>query len=267
MAAAVATMPQMPAFPGHVISTGSPDKNAVRSIQHRLNQLGCGPIGEDGSFGGKTEEAVQLFQARSADQFGTPLTVDGRVGSTTWAALFALEIPATTQSETPLQEEVISTASSQVGVMESPLGSNRGPQVDLYLRSVGLNPASGSFSWCAAFVYFCFQEAASKLGVANPAIKDAGVLDCWNKAGTAGVHRIAASEAIHTPGLVKPGLLFLLKLGSGNGHMGLVEKVEGERLTTIEGNTNTNGSREGIGVFRRSGRTIPGISLGFLDYR
>jgi hypothetical protein len=265
--AAAATMPQMPAFPGQVIGTGSPDKNAVRSIQHRLNQLGCGPIGEDGSFGAKTEEAVQLFQARSADQFGTPLTVDGRVGHTTWAALFATEIPAATQSETPLQEEVIRVASSQVGAMENPLGSNRGPQVDLYLRSVGIDPASGSFPWCAAFVYFCFQQAASKLGVANPALKDAGVLDSWSKAGTTGKHRIAASEAIHTPGLVKPGLVFLLKLGSGNGHMGLVEKVEGERLTTIEGNTNTNGSREGIGVFRRSGRTISAISLGFLDYR
>ena len=77
---AAATIPQMPAFPGHVISTGSPDKNAVRSIQHRLNQLGCGPIGEDGSFGGKTGEAVHVFQSRSVDQFGTPLTVDGRVG-------------------------------------------------------------------------------------------------------------------------------------------------------------------------------------------
>src|SRR5690242_5543897 len=116
MAAATA-IPKIPAFPGHVISTGSSDKNAVRSIQHRLNQLGCGPLGEDGSFGGKTEDAVQLFQARSADQFGTPLTVDGRVGATTWAALFATEIPATTQSETPLQEEVIRVASSQVGSM------------------------------------------------------------------------------------------------------------------------------------------------------
>src|SRR5882724_6970423 len=133
---AAATIPRMPAFPGHVISTGSPDKNAVRSIQHRLNQLGCGPIGEDGSFGTKTGDAVQLFQARSADQFGTPLTVDGRVGPATWAALFATEIPATTQSETPLQQAAVEVASEQVGTMEVPLGSNRGPQVDVYLRSV-----------------------------------------------------------------------------------------------------------------------------------
>jgi hypothetical protein len=48
--------------------------------------------------------------------------------------------------------------------------------------------------------------------------------------------------------------------------MGLIEKIQGTVLTTIEGNTNVNGSREGIGVFRRVGRTISSINLGFLDY-
>jgi hypothetical protein len=48
--------------------------------------------------------------------------------------------------------------------------------------------------------------------------------------------------------------------------MGFIEKVEGERLTTLEGNSNLGGSREGVGVFRRQGRTIQGVNLGFLDY-
>jgi hypothetical protein len=255
-----------PMFPGRVIDTGNSPADLVRAIQHRLNQLGCGPVDEDGAFGAQTEEAVQLFQARSADQFGNPLTIDGRVGPTTWAALFAAEVSLTTQGGSAVQQKAIEFAFSQVGKMESPLGSNRGPEVDGYLRSVGLNPADGSFPWCAAFVYFCFQQAATQLGVANPAIKDAGVLDCWNKAGATAVHRIAASEASNTPSLVKPGMVFVLKTGGGTGHMGLIEKVQGARLTTIEGNTNLNGSREGIGVFERVGRTISSINLGFLDY-
>jgi hypothetical protein len=255
-----------PLFPGRVIDTGNSPADLVRPIQHRLNQLGCGPVDEDGVFGAQTEEAVQLFQARSVDQFGNPLTIDGRVGPATFAALFASEVPVASQGGTALQQKVIEFAVSQVGIMEVPPGSNRGPEVDQYLRSVGLNPAAGSFPWCAAFVYFCFQQAATQLGVANPAIKDPGVLDCWNKAGHMPVHRIAASEAITTPSLVKPGMVFLLKTGASTGHMGLVEKVQGNRLTTIEGNTNVGGSREGIGVFERVGRTIPGINLGFLDY-
>jgi len=63
---------------------------------------------------------------------------------------------------------------------------------------VELNPADGSFPWCAAFVYFCFQQAAKTLDVPNPAIKDAGVLDLWNKAGSQGIRRIAAVEASTT---------------------------------------------------------------------
>jgi Putative peptidoglycan binding domain/CHAP domain len=255
-----------PTFPGRVIDTGNSPADLVQAIQHRLNQLGCGPVDEDGVFGAQTEEAVQLFQARSADQFGNPLAIDGRVGPATFAALFAAEVPVATQGGTPVQQKAIEIALSQVGNMENPLGSNRGPEVDGYLRSVGLNPAGGSFPWCAAFVYFCFQQAATQLGVANPAIQDAGVLDCWNKAGRMPVHRIAASEAITIPSLIKPGMVFVLKTGASTGHMGLVEKVQGNRLTTIEGNTNVSGAREGIGVFERVGRTIPGINLGFLDY-
>jgi hypothetical protein len=255
-----------PIFPGQVIDTGNSPADLVRAIQHRLNQLGCGPVAEDGIYGAQTEEAVQLFQARSVSSSGAPLSVDGRIGPMTWAALFSTNPITSTQAGTALQQQVLQEASSQIGVMEVPLGSNRGPQVDQYLRSVGLDPSTGSFAWCAAFVYFCFQQSAAQLNVANPAIKDAGVLDCWNKAGKTSVHRIAASEATHAPVLVKPGMVFLLKTGAATGHMGLIEKIEGEIFTTIEGNTNLSGSREGIGVFRRVGRSIHSINLGYLDY-
>ena len=51
-------------FPGRVITVGDEDSATVLAIQHRLAQLGCGPIEEDGDFGPKTKAAVQLFQAR-----------------------------------------------------------------------------------------------------------------------------------------------------------------------------------------------------------
>jgi hypothetical protein len=53
----------------------------------------------------------------------------------------------------------------------------------------------------------------------------------------------------------------------GTGHTGLVERVLGGRLVTIEGNTNGGGSREGIGVFRRNRRTVWSINRGFINYR
>jgi len=102
--------------------------------------------------------------------------------------------------------------------------------------------------------------------VSNPAIRDAGVLDLWNKAGSQSVRRIAAPEAAATPSVVHPGCLFVITTGSGNGYTGLEEQVAGVRLTTIEGNTNLGVSREGIGVFRRTGRTIAPINRGFIQY-
>jgi hypothetical protein len=69
----------------------------VFRIQERLRALGHyrGPI--DGDFGGGTESAVRVFQRT------TQLTVDGKVGSETWAALFAgATIPAPELTSQPV---------------------------------------------------------------------------------------------------------------------------------------------------------------------
>ncbi|HWG50999.1 MAG TPA: peptidoglycan-binding protein [Candidatus Acidoferrales bacterium] len=251
-------------FPGHVVGLRDLDHASVTLIQTRLNQLGCGPVAQDGDFGPQTQEAVELFQMRSADHFGSPLDVDGRVGPLTWASLFATpSVPVVTDPGKPLLVETLRFATTQIGVMEHPLGGNTGPQVDTYLKSAGAAPGQ---PWCAAFVYFCFQQAAIGLGVANPVIRTAGVADHWNRAGAAGVPRLGTNECMSNPGLVKPGMIFILIHPNGAGHCGLVEKVTGTLLTTIEGNTNENGSREGIGVFRRQKRTIASVSRGYISY-
>lgn len=59
-------------------------------------------------------------------------------------------------------------------------------------------------------------------------------------------------------------MIFVIAMGSGRGHVGIVSSLIGNRLETIEGNTNDGGSREGIGVFRRSGRTIDSVNRGFM---
>ena len=186
----------------------------------------------------------------------------------TWSALFGTaSVPSNSSAPSPLTKAAIEFAGSQVGILEDPLGSNRGPEVDDYLRAVGLNPVGHSFPWCVAFTHFCYLQAADQLSVANPHIKTAGVLDHWNKAGgTAGVVRVTTAQAMEDPSLVKPGSLFILATGGDAGHSGMVISTANGRLETIEGNTNDNGSREGIGVFRRSSRKISGINRGFIDY-
>jgi len=238
-------------YPGHVIKRDDPDEAIVKKIQRQLNARGCGPVDPDGDFGKQTESAVKLFQARFTDADGAPLVVDGKVGSITWAALFGEEtVPSSDKPAAGLPAQVLKVAKTQLGVMEDPPGSNRGPEVDEYIRRVGLNP-KGKFAWCVAFVYFCFDEAATALDRDNPMIKTAGVLDHWVQAGQRGIPRITNARAVANPGLVQPGHIFVIDFGGGTGHTGLVLEVNGGKLVTIEGNTNDGGSREGVGVFKR----------------
>jgi hypothetical protein len=68
-------------YPGHVVSEEETDKDLVKRLQNRLNEMGCGPIAVDGIFGKNTKHAVMLFQTRQHDRVG-------KVGPFTWAALY-----------------------------------------------------------------------------------------------------------------------------------------------------------------------------------
>jgi hypothetical protein len=137
---------------------------------------------------------------------------------------------------TPLATTTLKTAVSQLGVKEIPKGSNAGPEVEIYLRSVGLGKG---YAWCMAFVYWCVGQSATKTAIKNPLKKTAGVLDQYNS---------SLQLLVKTP---QPGDIFIMDYGKGTGHTGIVEKVVGTTLYTIEGNTNDKGSREGFEVCRR----------------
>lgn len=264
-----------PAYPGRLIVLDSKDKASTRLIQQRLRDLGFTqpgkkgeePLSVDGDFGQNTLAAVQLFQARHTDAHGAPLEIDGKVGADTWGALFGAKTVPVVDAPAPKSEllvEVLDVASKEVGVRE--VGNNAGPRVEQYQKSVGISRGD---AWCVAFVYWCFQTAAANKGVTNPMQKNCrtgGVLDLWNRARVADIPTISTEQALDNPARVKPGMVFIISTGGGKGHTGLVSRVVGNRLETIEGNTNDGGSREGIGVFRRTSRTIASINRGFINF-
>jgi peptidoglycan hydrolase-like protein with peptidoglycan-binding domain len=268
-----------PAYPGRLIKKDSGDTAAVKLIQQRLRDLGytqprrkggVEPLGADGEFGANTEAAVELFQARHTNAHGAPLDVDGEVGSDTWGALFgAATVPKSDDgpAASGILAAALDVASKEVGVLEVPPGSNGGKRVEEYQRTVGISKGD---AWCVAFVYWCFKQAAAGIGIANPMEKDCrtgGVLDLWNRARRAAkVKTISTREALDNPGTLKPGMVFIIETGGGKGHTGIVSRIVGNRLETIEGNTNDGGSREGIGVFRRNGRTVDSINRGFINF-
>jgi peptidoglycan hydrolase-like protein with peptidoglycan-binding domain len=252
-------------YPGYVVDGRATDKGVVTMLQDRLNQVGCGPVDRSAVFDEKTQYAVMLFQMRHTDSFGRDLEVDGQVGSLTWSALFGRgtvpHVIANTTSD--LVTSAVAIATSQLGVLEQPLGSNRGPQIEQYQEAAGIDKGE---AWCAAFTYWCFQRAADSLQRINPVIKTGSVVRHWDLARQKGIPVVMTSAARQDPELLKPGMIFIMATGGGTGHTGIVEKVIGGRLVTIEGNTNDNGSREGIGVFRRNTRNVASINRGFIDY-
>jgi CHAP domain-containing protein len=146
-----------------------------------------------------------------------------------------------------LAQKTLEIATAQVGVEEMPRNSNSGPEVEIYLRSVGL--AKG-YPWCMAFIYWCTQKAALQIGAKNPLKKTGGVLDQYN------------SRPLLVKKVPLPGDIFIIDLKEGLGHAGIVDKVTGTTIYTIEGNTNDNGGREGYKVSKRK-RDIKSIK-GFL---
>lgn len=215
------------------------------NASHKKSGVPRNKIAEDGDIGPETIGAINAFQLAN---FGWQ---DGVVdpGGQTLKKLDASAGPLPpAPAPTPgapggaVAEKAVELALTQNGVREQPLGSNRGPQVDEYIRSTDLNPPA---LWCMAFVYWCFKQAAGQLGVPNPMHKTAS---CTN------LHSWAKPK-----GLVKSspqrGDIFLVRGGADgrtHQHTGLVVEVNGAQIKTIEGNTNNDGSSNGIGVFIRT---------------
>lgn len=219
----------------------------VTRLQTMLNKVlkPNPPLATDGKFGPNTSAAVQTFQKQQS------LAQDGIVGPRTWQALESkyIGIPPSQQQGTPpagntpassdVVEEAVRIAVSQNGVMEVPLGSNRGTNVDAYNAAAGAPP--GSY-WCMSFVYWCFVQSAAKLGKPNPMPKTAYCPYLYSWAQQKG-------KLVNSP---QRGDIFLVKGGpNGHKHTGLVTASQGGQVDTVEGNTNNDGSNNGIGVFLR----------------
>ena len=152
-----------------------------------------------------------------------------------------------------LQSDALKVAVTQLGVKEKPLGSNGGKEVDMYLKSVGLGTG---YSWCMAFIYWCFSEAARVNGDIAPLVKTGGVLAAWNK----------ADKKYRVIGEPQSGDIGIMSFGNGNGHTFIVEKVAAGVLQTIEGNSNNDGSRNGVEVVRHQRQMSNKLIKGYLRY-
>ncbi|WP_228098780.1 peptidoglycan-binding protein [Pedobacter sp. MC2016-24] len=127
-----------------------------------------------------------------------------------------------------VRTSVLQIATAELGVRE--VGNNGGPRVRTYLAYAGIKTPA---PWCAAFLSYCFGRA----GCTEPKT-------AWSPAMFPAVRLTSDPKPADVFGIYFENLQRI-------GHVGLVERLQGKFIFSIEGNTSADGSREGTGVFRR----------------
>lgn len=147
-----------------------------------------------------------------------------------------------------LPELIVAIASKEVGVEESPRGSNRGPRVDQYQRASWLKEKDWG-AWCATFVCWVVREAIKaskqKFTFARPQTAGAWDFERWS------LQQDSSTSTRRQPGRdIKRGDLVTFTFS----HIGIAlsEPDKDGMVETVEGNTNENGGRDGYVVaFRK----------------
>lgn len=149
-------------------------------------------------------------------------------------------------------ERILEVAASYLGQEEK--SGNRGwkdPEFEAKMKAVGWQP---THSWCCYFT-----ELVAKEAFADDEVKLKAFDRLFQPSCTATFANFKGSSLFKTGTEPRKGALAVWRLGDGwKGHIGVVDKVMGNWMMTIEGNTNVAGSREGTHVMRkRRSRWIP----------
>lgn len=247
-------------------------ESIIFAAQAALQKAGYYRAALDGIWGDMSHDAMDRFQKRAgasglygereiAELAQRHLhaqglyngTFRGRPGPKTLAA--AIEymsrrtgqlIPNTGRSA--FVDAMISAAQGELAVRET--SRNRGPGIEKYWTETTY---PGGYKnrepWCAAFVSWIVAVASRKAFEVTPPFTLprtplAFGFESWQRGNAGIVSRVPQASA-------RPGDIVVFSFS----HVGLVVSNDRGTLTTIEGNTDGAGSREGNGVYRKTRRT------------
>jgi hypothetical protein len=147
-------------------------------------------------------------------------------------------------------KKAVEYAMSKRGTTEVPLGSNRGPDVDLWTKFCGLTPP---VFWCGCFAAYCAVHAGGADSTPGAMVHNVVMLN-YARSNQFGLTDVSADE-------VQGGDIVSYTFA----HIGLMAgPVSGGRLHTVEGNTGQTGQQNnGGGVYEHTDRTT-GLVLGFI---
>ena len=147
-------------------------------------------------------------------------------------------------------EKVINIAKKYVGVCEDPPNSNN---VIFNTQFYGREVSGANYPWCCAFIWCVFNEA----GINIKRTASCMMLGDWFK----------QEEKYHKDNPQVGDIVFFKFSGSSRwtNHVGLVIEVNGNTLTTIEGNTSSDnkGSQNNGGMVAIRTRKINSSVVGF----
>lgn len=156
-------------------------------------------------------------------------------------------------SLTPAQlpENIASIAEGFVGRTESPLGSNKGPELQEFFDADnydpnGSKPGDNSYAWCAAFVCRVVQLAmrGKEWSFRRPRTPGAWAFEEWSLSQDDSTHTLKPAHNDIQRGDI---VIFCAS------HIGIALSSPDKQgmLQTCEGNTNSAGGRDGIAVLRK----------------
>ena len=149
-----------------------------------------------------------------------------------------------------LSEALLRVAAAEVGVSEVGF-ANCGPRVDQYKAATWMDNPKQGFPWCAAFVCWCVREAMKLANVKEtPTFKRPQTAGAWDFENWSLKQDDSTSTARPVrANMIRPGDIVIFKFS----HIGIATSTTSLRgeIKTIEGNTNSAGSRDGGGVYRK----------------
>ena len=145
------------------------------------------------------------------------------------------------------REDILAKAKSQIGYIE---GKNNNNKYGSYFNA-------NYVAWCAYFVSWCARQAKISESIFLSSGYVPGIVYWFKNKG------LFKTKGSYTP---KAGDLIIFDFNSnGTGdHIGIVEKVSGSYVYSIEGNTSSNGENaNGDGVWRKGRSTSYSKILGY----
>ncbi|MBR3560704.1 MAG: CHAP domain-containing protein [Oscillospiraceae bacterium] len=133
--------------------------------------------------------------------------------------------------------DVLAVAAAELGARESPPGSNRVLYNTWYY---GREVSGSAYPWCMAFVQWCYDRAGAALPFKTASC---GALLRW--------YREHQPDCLTRDPVAGDIVIFDFPGGKAVDHTGIFERMQGDSVVTVDGNTGTLSDADGGAVLRR----------------